>query len=106
MSYRAILTGNAKNDLRAMPERVAQYVLLQLAELEKSPTALSRPSHFPFRLQCQLFKFDYDYDGKRYFINVLFQYGADEESLYILDAPFQAAESWWDFGDDDDNFEI
>jgi hypothetical protein len=89
MSYRAILSANAQADIRRMPAPVARYTLAQLKNLEADPTLLSRPSHFPFRQKCQIFSFDYDHAGQRYFVNVLFQYAADEESLEILDAPWQ-----------------
>jgi hypothetical protein len=105
MSYRATLSANAANDVRRMPPAVARYAIAQLRNLEVDPTLLSRASHFPFREKCQIFSFDYDHDGKRYFVNVLFQYGADEQTLFILDAPWQEASEWWeepeDDGDDD-----
>ena len=102
MNYRAILSSNAQADIRGMPRSVARYVIAQLRNLESDPTLLSRASHFPFRLQCQLFSFDYDHLGQRYFINVLFQYGADEETLHILDAPWQAVTEWWESDEGDE----
>jgi hypothetical protein len=101
MKYRAILSANAQEDIRRMPRPVAVYVLGQLRSLENDPVLLSRRSHFPFREKCQIFEIDYDWEGKRYFINVLFQYGADEETLHILDAPFQAVDDWWEPEDED-----
>jgi hypothetical protein len=102
MSYRAILTVNAEEDIRRMPAAVARYVLRQLVNLENDPILLSGKSHFPFREKCQLFSFDFDWNNQRYFINVHFQYGADEETLIISDAPWQAATDWWEEGDEDD----
>ncbi|MDB5323020.1 MAG: hypothetical protein JWN40_4651 [Phycisphaerales bacterium] len=96
MNYHAILSANAQNDIRGMPLAVARYTLLQLQNLQEFPTSLSVRSHFPFREKCQLFSFDYDWEGRRYFINVLFQYGMDEMSLFVLDAPWQVAEEWWE----------
>jgi hypothetical protein len=96
MNYRAILTANSQDDIRRMPPAVARFTLLQLKNLQESPTSLSVRSHFPFREKCQLFSFDYDWEGRRYFINVLFQYGTDETRLIILDAPWQVADEWWE----------
>jgi hypothetical protein len=88
-----------------MPPAVARYTLAQLANLAASPTSLSVKSHFPFREKCQLLTFDYDWDGMRYFVNVLFHYAADEQTLVITDVPWQSADSWWELGDDDPNDE-
>jgi hypothetical protein len=96
MSYRAILSPNAQDDLRRMPPPVSIYTLSQLANLERNPTALSEPSHFPFREKCQIFSFDYDFQGKRYFFNVLFEYGADEQTLFLSDIAWQVAEQWYE----------
>jgi hypothetical protein len=78
-----------------MPDFLRAYVILQLQALELNPTLLSERSHFPFREGCQVFSFDYDRDEKRYFVNVLFQYENDEETLHVSDVPWQVAENWW-----------
>jgi hypothetical protein len=96
MSYRATLSANAQDDLRRMPRRVALHAIAQLRSLEANPTLLSGRSHFPFREKCQIFSFDYDHEGQRYFVNVLFQYDADEETLHIADIAWQAVDEWWE----------
>src|SRR5260221_11825370 len=97
MSYRSSLSTNAQDDIRRIKEdRVRQYVMAQLINLENDPALLSHRSHFPWREQCQVFSFDYDYGARRYFINVLFQYGADEQTLSIDDIAVVEADNWWE----------
>jgi len=79
-----------------MPAAVAQYTMVQLRNLELDPALLSTRSHFPFRAKCQIFSFDLDHQGQRFFINALFQYHANEEELLISDIPWQAASDWWE----------
>ena len=86
--YRAILSLNAQDDLRRLFDNcpsVLPFVRSQLMLLEESPTSLSTRSHFPFREKCQLMSFDKDEGDTRHFIHVLFQFGADEQTLHILD---------------------
>jgi len=92
MNYRAILSARAEADIRAMPAALAIFTLRQLQNLEASPTALSRRSHFPFRQHVQIFNFDFRDNDKYYIVNVLFQYGDDETTLYIADAPWVEAD--------------
>ena len=92
MRYRAVLATKAQADIRRMPPRLAAFTLAQLRNLCEAPTALSRPSHFPYRQQCQIFTFDLREGSVLYVVNVLFQYSADEQSLHIADAPWTAGD--------------
>jgi hypothetical protein len=51
---------------------------------------LSTPSRFPYRNKCQLFQFDYDEPDRRWEICVLFQYGQDEQTIFVLDIGFSS----------------
>jgi hypothetical protein len=79
-----------------MPIALARYTAAQLVNLEAEPMALSRRSHFPFREHVQVFTFDFKAAGIYYVVNVLFQYGVDEETLFILDVPWTEAIEWWE----------
>lgn len=96
MNYRAILSSRAEADIRAMPLVLARYTLAQLHNLATSPSALSRRSHFPFRQNVQIFNFDYRAGDKFYIVNVLFQYGSDEATLHIVDAPWREVQEYWE----------
>src|SRR5947209_4639972 len=95
MSYRVVLSVRAQTDIKGMPSALRPYVIQQLKALELNPSLLSKRSHFPYREQCQVFSFDRDEGGKRYFINVLFQYGADEQTLHVSDITCQGVTDWW-----------
>ncbi len=95
MKYAAVLSNRAKADILKMPPAIREYTLSQLKALELNPTLLSKPSHFPYRENCQMFTFDKDHEGKRHFITVLFQYGTDEATLYVAGIAYQAADDWW-----------
>jgi hypothetical protein len=79
-----------------MPEALARFTLAQLVNLEADPTALSVRSHFPFRQNVQILKCDFKVAGRYYVVNVLFQYGVDEQTLFVLDVPWQEATEWWE----------
>jgi hypothetical protein len=66
-----------------MPRSLASYSLTQIANLESSPTALSRPSKYPLPGQGQIYSFDYTVAGVVYVVIVHFRYGADEQRLHI-----------------------
>lgn len=79
-----------------MPLPIAEFVMGQLDLLGRHPTALSQPTHFPYLPHRQLYFFDRDFEpGKRHFFVVGFRYGADEQSLWILEIGLLVAENWW-----------
>ena len=84
MSYGIVLSLEAKNKLARFPLPVRRFTLLQLENLAENPTALSKRSEFPYREKSQLFVFHYDHDAKRWEICVMFQYGADEETIHVI----------------------
>jgi hypothetical protein len=96
MSYGINLSPEAQEDLSRLPLAVRRFALNQLLNLSESPTALSRKSHFPYFEKCQLMTFDFDHDGQRHFCNILFQYGQDELTLYIIAISVQAAGKWYE----------
>ena len=95
MSYRVSLLPEARKDLDAMPAAVREQTVKQLRVLADNPTALSRRSRFPFIERCQLYTFDCDHELQRWEINVLFQYGADEQTIHVL----MIGRAVWDLGD-------
>jgi hypothetical protein len=96
MSYAIKLEPEAQSALSQMPRPIAFFVAKQLELLAQHPTALSRPSHFPYLPNRQIYSFDADFEpGKRHFFNVMFRYGADEQSIWILQIAMQVADSWW-----------
>lgn len=78
MAYEVILSVLAQNVLARLPADVRRACARHLRMLAESPTALSRPSAFPYREKCQLYRFDIDQGEKRWELAVLFQYGQDE----------------------------
>ena len=96
MKYHAILDPKAVEDVRRMPHALARYTVAQLINLEAEPTALSKRSHFPFRERVQVFNFDFKAGDAYYVVNVLFQYGVDEETLWVLDIPWVETTEWWE----------
>lgn len=94
MSYRVELTTEAEGQLKGLPAPVALRVQRQLNNLARDPALLSKPSHSPFVPGCQLMSFDYDHDAKRWFVNILFEYAQDEQTLIVLAIVVQAVEEW------------
>jgi hypothetical protein len=84
MPYRAILDIEARHDLARLPKAVYNHVIHELSRLAADPVGLSVRSHFPFREKCQLFPFDFDDPPDCWEFNALFQYGQDEQTIYIL----------------------
>lgn len=85
MAYGILLSEVAQEDIRQIKNpQIREFVLRQLEILAEYPTALSRPSHFPYREKCQIFRFDCDHELQRYEFNALFQYSADEQHIHIL----------------------
>jgi mRNA-degrading endonuclease RelE of RelBE toxin-antitoxin system len=52
MSYRVALAPEALGDLQKLPAAIEIRVEQALSVLAENPSALSRPSHFPYA-QCQ-----------------------------------------------------
>ena len=86
MSYGVILAPDALEDLAKLPPDIRARVEQDIRRLAQSPTALSRPSHFPY-LPCQAYEVEYQGDAVEYFITILFRYAVDEQNLLILAVP-------------------
>ena len=84
MSYDADIGPEAAQDLARLPLPVAEHVERCIGDLCNRPTELSRRSRFPFIQNAQLFSFVHDFEGTRYWFNILFQYGQDEQTLHIF----------------------
>jgi len=96
MSYTIRLTPVAQEDVRRLPPSAAVFLARQLELLAQNPTALSRPSRFPYPPDAQLYEFHRDIDGgNREFFHVLFKYGADEETIFIIGVARNVSNWWW-----------
>lgn len=84
MSYKISLMPRAIDDLQVLPRPVRRFVVGQVAALAAAPTALSRPSTFPYSERCQCCPVAYDYLADRWSMVVLFQYGVGEDVLHVL----------------------
>lgn len=70
--------------LREVPLSLLDEVERQLRRLAESPASVSVRSAVPYRLDRQLFHFSVpDFTGKRWYFVVHFQYGQDEQTLYV-----------------------
>ena len=96
MSYVIKLTPVAQEDMKRLPPEAAIFVEAQLRLLAEYPTALSRNSHFPYPPDMQLYEFDRDLDSEnREFFHVLFKYGGDEGTIFIIGIARQVSSFWW-----------
>jgi hypothetical protein len=103
MSYFIKLTPVAQEDIKRLPKSAAIFVSQQLRLLGEYPTALSRKSYFPYPPNVQLYEFDRDLDAEtREFFHVLFEYGADEATIFILGVARREATWWWGKHDEAD----
>jgi hypothetical protein len=94
------LTTESQHHLARLPKAVQKFVLSELDILGKYPSLLSEPSHFPYREKCQRFRIGCLYKGERWEMFALFQYGADEETIFILGIGFSKMPDLDDFDDD------
>ena len=92
MSYGIDLSTEAQHKLARLPIPVRQQTFRELQRLAASPTALSRPSHFPFPERGQLFDFSMDSEGRRWTIYIMFQFGQDERTLHVGNIGFESAD--------------
>jgi len=85
MPYHLVLSPQAEQDLASFPPSLRKHVIDSLQHLAENPVAISRPSHFPYPPECQLFRPDPFFDETdRHELMVLFRYGQDEISLQII----------------------
>ena len=61
---------------------MAVFVERQIALLEQNPPGMSRPA-FSLLPAGQLFQFEHEFQGMTYQFDLVFQYGADEQTLYL-----------------------
>lgn len=84
MSYRAILTTAAAEDISRLPVALRNAVHAELLRLCESPATLSRRSVSPpYPPGYQLFQFDRVLADKVHYFSILFKYGQDEQTLFI-----------------------
>jgi hypothetical protein len=85
MSYNADYGPTAKDKLFRLPVTLAWRVGEAIELLCAAPSDHSRPSHFPHPPRFQLFETEIACDGERFRLKVFFQYGQDEQTLWIDD---------------------
>ncbi len=84
MSYELVYSEEAATRLQAFPDDLLRLTESHLLRLAERPTALSRPSRFPYPPNFQLSSFSRDNpDGSREHATILFHYGQDEQRLLI-----------------------
>jgi hypothetical protein len=85
MAYQLVLSPEADSDLKSFPSALREHVVASLKRLAENPVALSRPSHFPYPPNCQLFRPEpFFHEDDRHESMVLFRYAQDETSLQII----------------------
>jgi len=85
MTYTALLSSKAEDQLRNLPILLQESVIEHLEILCTSPTAVSRPTYTPpFPPNRQMYEFYLIESGMKHRFVVVFQYGQDEEHLWIL----------------------
>ena len=72
----------AEQDLASLPPALASHVVEAIDRLADDPVRLSKPSRFPYR-PAQAFQFSTLFEGRTYFLTVLFQYRSDEQGIVL-----------------------
>ena len=91
MSYAVVWGPEAEADYARLPPLVQSRLLDAIDRLASDPARLSVRSHFPYRIDRQLFRTSVEYeDARTYHINVLFKYGPDESTIYLTEIAWQA----------------
>ena len=84
MSYTVILEPRAIEELAAVPPPLQRRVEEGIIALRMDPTGLSRPIYPPLTVG-QLYEFTFIYDDMECWVQSVFQYGSDEQTLYGAD---------------------
>jgi mRNA-degrading endonuclease RelE of RelBE toxin-antitoxin system len=91
MSYAVVWGPEAEADYAQLPPLVQSKLLDAIDELASDPVRLSVRSHFPYRIDRQLYWASVKHeDGRTYHINVLFRYVPDETTIYLTEIAWQA----------------
>ena len=90
MSYAVVWGPEAEEDYFKLPPLVQSHLLDELDRLAEDPVRLSTRSHFPYRIDRQLFRPASRREGDcTYHIVVLFKYLPNEQAIYLTDIAFQ-----------------
>ena len=82
MSYRATRSDQVVGQLARLPRPVIDAVESQIHLLEQNPRLHSRPAFVPLPTG-QVSQLDYTFQGMDYLVDIVFRYGADEETLHL-----------------------
>lgn len=72
----------AAEDLARLPPPVRRHVVDELGRLAQDPALFSRPCGPPYP-PGQRFEIDVAHGGVDVLVDVVFRYGADEQTLYV-----------------------
>jgi hypothetical protein len=82
MSYSVTLESRAAADVQAIPLPLRRQVAERLSALGEAPTRLSKPRRTPGAVGQQ-YEFVFSHEGMNCWVESAFQYGSDEQTLYI-----------------------
>jgi mRNA-degrading endonuclease RelE of RelBE toxin-antitoxin system len=88
VSYAIFLSIEARHHLARLPAPVQRFCVRQLIILGDDPTLLSKPSRFPYREKCQIYRIGCSYQNDRWELCALFQYGQDEQTIFVIGIGF------------------
>lgn len=85
MAFDLELSGEAEEDLRRMSPAVRAVTATALHRLAESPSKYGRPAPCPPYLpRSQVYEVQEHIEGNLHQVAILFQYAADEQTLWIL----------------------
>ena len=90
MSYKVELGPVAASDVAAIPSQLRRHVYQGLDALGSHPTRMSKSISSPSNVG-QLYEFSFVYDDMECWVSSIFQYGVDEQTLYILHVRWEMA---------------
>lgn len=82
MSYKVTLESRAPADVQAIPLPLRRRVADGLLALGNAPTRLSKPRRAPGAVGQQ-YEFVFQHEGTACWVESAFQYGSDEQTLYV-----------------------
>ena len=83
MAFAVAYSKKAEAALNGMPAPVAARVVEEVDRLAENPAGLSRPAAWPLSWDGQVYPFAFDHEGARYYVPVVFKYGADEQIMHV-----------------------
>lgn len=82
MGFKVEFEDEAVKDLERHTPLLQSQMLDEIEAFAADPVGLSKPGAFPYPLY-QRYPFSIESEEKKYHFTLLFQYGADEETIWI-----------------------